>query len=231
MGKNRYCKDNLKDIKRQAICMRNQSATYNEINRLLGVPKGTLRGWFKKAEASGKLRSRLLTGNQMKWAQNIITYNKKRALVAREKAEDIRRQAADKVAKLSDRDLALVGIALYWAEGDKRSRWRLDFSNSEPAAIRLMMKFFREICEVPEEKFKPWVQIHQNISAKKAIGFWSKITNIPPDRFTIQNQTSKSSKSKRPGDRLPYGTLHIRIHGGELANRVKGWVEGLARQV
>jgi len=63
-----------------AIKMRRQGKTYNEINRLLSIPKSTLSGWFRGVELSLVVKNRLWTNNQKKWAQSITDYNKKRAI-------------------------------------------------------------------------------------------------------------------------------------------------------
>ncbi|MBI5123978.1 MAG: hypothetical protein HZA72_00990, partial [Candidatus Omnitrophica bacterium] len=62
-----------------AIKLRKQGKTYNEITTSLSIPKSTLSGWLKGLEISARIKNRLWTNAQKKWAQSITNYNKKRA--------------------------------------------------------------------------------------------------------------------------------------------------------
>lgn len=213
-----------------AIQLRRQGKTYNEINRLLNIPKSTLSGWFNGLEIPEKIKKRLWSAAQKKWAQSITDYNKKRALNILSKTNEIQQRISKEIGKLKKRELMLIGAALYWAEGDKKNRWRVRFSNSDPAIIVLIMKFFREICKIKEHKFIARIQIHSDILEKKARLFWSKISNIPLRQFRkTLIIISKSSKLKRPFNTLPYGTMQINISDVNLVNRIKGWIFGLSK--
>ena len=210
--------------------MRRQGKTYNEINRLLDIPKSTLSGWFEGLEISARIKKRLWSNAQKKWAQSITNYNKKRALDVFNRNNEIQQRISKEIDRLTKRELMLIGTALYWAEGDKRARWHCKFSNSDPEIIKIIMKFFRNVCKVPENKFRAYVQIHPNISEQKAKVFWSKISEIPLAQFDkTLTSISKSSKFKRPPNTLPYGTFSVRISNVNLINRIKGWILGLSK--
>ncbi len=220
----------MRQDKPKAIQLRKQGKTYNEINRLLAIPKSTLSGWFNGLEISPVIKRRLWTSNQRKWAQSITNYNKKRASDIFNRNSEFQQKIAKEIGGLTKRELMLIGSALYWAEGNKKNRWCVRFCNSDPAIITLTMRFFREICRVNEEKFRANVQIHPNISEEKARIFWSKISNISLSQFRkTLVAVSRSSKSKRPFNTLPYGTMQINISDVNLANRIKGWILGLSK--
>lgn len=122
----------------------------------------------------------------------------------------------------------MIGVALYWAEGYKRTKDTVVFCNSDPKMIILIMRFFREACDVEENKFRIQVHIHRNISVKKTTKFWSNITKVPICNFRKPlYQISKSSKNKRPKNRLLYGVCRIIIHDVNLVDKIKGWIKGL----
>ena len=210
--------------------MRKQGKTYNEINRLLGIPKSTLSGWFEGLEISARIKRRLWTRNQRKWAESITNYNKKRALDVFNRNNETQQRISKEIGRLTKRELMLIGTALYWAEGDKKQRWRCKFCNSDPKMIKTIMEFFRDVCKVPGNKFRAYVQIYPNISEQKAKIFWSKISGIPLKQFgKTQTAISKSSKFKRSSDTLPYGTFSVKICDVNLTNRIKGWILGLSK--
>ncbi len=124
--------------------------------------------------------------------------------------------------------MKLIGVSLYWAEGYKANSWRtVCFANSDPYMISLMMRWFREICEVKEDKFRLKLQTHNNTAVRNIETFWSEITGIPLSQFTKPTiKISKSSKLKR-GNTLPYGTIQIRVSETKLLTKIRGWIRGL----
>lgn len=209
--------------------LRRLGNTYSDISRALGgVSKSTPSVWFRDLRLSGAARRRLMSKAQQRWAENIIRYNKWRAQEARRRAEEAIARAASEIGELSRRELQLIGTALYWAEGSKGSRWRLRFTNTDACMVRLMMQFFRDICQVPTERFSAQIHLHPHVSERRALGFWSNLTGLSPRHFIRpQRVVSRRSRGKRPIRRLPFGTLHITIDNGDIRNRVMGWVQSL----
>ncbi|MBI5144622.1 MAG: helix-turn-helix domain-containing protein [Candidatus Omnitrophica bacterium] len=124
--------------------------------------------------------------------------------------------------------LKILGSALYWAEGYKQSINMVNFSNSDPAMILLMMRFFRNACKVPEDKFRALVHIHPHLNSRKAEMFWSDISGIPLKQFhKTQFGISKASKNKR--DTLPLGTFRIVICDTRLKAKIDGWIKGMQK--
>jgi len=129
-------------------------------------------------------------------------------------------------AKTSIETLRILGTALYWAEGYNASRNSVIFANSSPEMIKVMMRFFREVCNVPGSKFRGKVCIHPHLDVVKASRFWSNISGISQRQFNKPLlAVSRASKGKR--DTLPLGTFHIIISDVTCCSRIKGWIEGI----
>jgi transcriptional regulator with XRE-family HTH domain len=222
----------MRNDKNKAILLRKQGKSYNEIVKILGISKSTLSLWLRNIKMPVDIKRRFWNKARKKWAANIIKFNKERGKIAKQKAQQIQKLALRDVKKISKRELFLVGITLYWAEGFKKSRWAVVFSNSDPLMIRLMMRFFREICRIKENKFRAIVQIHPNVTSQKAINYWSKITKISKKQFQkTYSRLTPSSKRKRAFNVLPYGTLRISISDVRIINKIKGWIMGLEKFV
>lgn len=126
--------------------------------------------------------------------------------------------------------LKIIGSALYWAEGSKSEINMVNFSNSDPYMIGLMMQFFKRICKVPSSKFRGVVHIHPHLNRERARKFWSRISGIPPNQFhKTQIAVSRASKNKK--DTLPLGTFRIVISDTRLQSRIKGWIRGIKKLV
>lgn len=222
----------MRKDKNIAIKLRRQGKTYNAISSSLNIPKSTLSRWFLDLEIPASIKKRIWTNAQKTWAQSITLYNKKRALDSLRSAQEAQELSAKDVGRLTFRELMLVGAALYWAEGNKRDRWRIRFSNSDPAIIALMMRFFREICKVVEDKFIAEIHLYPHMPEEEIRLFWSRLTKIPLSQFRKSYYAvSKSSKLKRPNNTLPYGTLQINISDVKLVNYIKGLILGLSHAI
>jgi transposase-like protein len=221
-----------KQEKKKAVRLRRNGKSYNEISRKLDIPKSTLSLWFRKIEWNKELIRKIWDKKRKKCAENITLYNKQRAQIIKEQHLNFQKQNADTIKKLSEYELKLIGTALYWAEGSKNDRWVITFVNSDPEMIKIMMRFFKEVCRIPKERISFKIQIHPNISEKSAKLFWSKILNIPVNKFTkTLYQISKASKGKRPKRTLPYGTCRISIANVLLRNQIVGWIKGIINQI
>ena len=118
--------------------------------------------------------------------------------------------------------LFLPGLMLYWAEGDKSDlREEVKFSNSDPFMIQFMMRWFREVREIPEKKFRIALHIHTLHCRKKIEQFWAPITGIPLNQFH-KTQIKPTGLGQRR-NKLYNGTCAICIHDKNLFRRIKGW--------
>lgn len=229
----------MRNDKNTALKLRLQGKSYNEITGLLHVPKSTLSGWFTglvlSTPAKERIRQRVSKGS----IAGLLRRNKLQTHLAIQRARDIQALSSKEVGKLSKRELFILGIGLYWAEGYKRAIVKngkaktyhpVSLSNSDPKLVNIFLKFLREICAVDESKIHAGLRIYQHQNAEHLLNFWSGLTKIPKERFEkFYYGVSKSSLGKRPFNILPYGTIQIRINSTELYHKIMGWIEGLSK--
>jgi len=227
----------MRKDKASAIELRKQGFSYNEISAKLKIPKSTLSCWLSNIELSRKAKDRLSARVHEGSLAGLLKRNKNQTILAKQRADEIRRIAKIEALKLLSNKLFLTGTSLYWAEGYKKgahgSKWKaVDFANSDPDLIRIMMKFFRKICKVEDSKIKIQLIAHKNVDIKKAIQLWSNLTKIPKSQF-IKTCCAVSiySKSKRNKNSLTHGTVHIRINDVKLFFRIIGWIDGLKSKI
>jgi hypothetical protein len=90
------------------------------------------------------------------------------------------------------------------------------------------MRFYREICDVPDIKFRAQVLLHPHLDAPRAEKYWSNISGIPRSQFQkTSQQQNKASKGKK--DTLPMGTFTIGVYDTQLFLKIMGWMEGTYR--
>jgi len=202
----------------KAIKFRKNGLSYSEIRNSISVSKSTLSNWLKDIKLSKEHKSRL---SKLQATGYIgAKANQTKALLHH---KGIKEAARIEAIKLSKKTFFIAGLMLYWAEGSKRSG-QLQFSNSDPDMIKLMMKWFRTFCNVPEEKFRIGLFIHTLHIRKNCLGFWSKVTDLPLKQFNKPHIKPTIFSNKK--NKLYEGTCVIKVHSKDLLSKILGWIEG-----
>jgi hypothetical protein len=163
----------------------------------------------------------------------LIARNKDQTRLAEVRALEIRNKAAQEALELVKNPLFIAGVSLYWAEGYKKgahgSKWKcIDFANSDPDMIIIMMQFFQEFLKVTIADIKIQLIAHANINIDQEVIFWSQLTKVPESQFIKTSvAVSSYSKGKRAKNCLTHGTVHVRIYDVKHFFRLIGWIDGL----
>ena len=203
----------------RAVELRNNGLSYSEIRKSIDVSKSTLSLWLKDIGLTHEQKNRLtrLQATAYLGAKKIQA----RSLAHHKEIREAARKEAQ--GRLND-PFFIAGLMLYWAEGSKNAGSVL-FSNSDPEMIRLMMKWFRKFCDVPEKKFRIGFFIHSLHIKENYSDFWSKITSLPLSQFNrpyVKPTIFSIRKNK-----LYEGTCVIKIHNRDLLSRILGWIDGV----
>ena len=208
--------------KTEAVRLRKLGRSYKEIRKKLSISKGTLSLWLRDIGLTEKQKERLYVELRQKNAYRLAKFNQTKK---KERSKLIIAQAEKESVVLFRNPLFLSGLMLYWAEGDKsEDREAVKFSNSDPLIIKLMMRWFREICNIPEKKFRIALHIHELFCRKDVEKYWSKLTDIPFTQFHKTQIKPTSLRFRR--NRLYNGTCAIVINSKDLFRKIKGWKIG-----
>ena len=210
------------DEKKKAIQMREQGESIKVIAHKIGVAVSSVSLWVRDIQLTSGQRERLTLRGYS------VDAIEKRRLVrigrTRQRRQDLMDTAGKMIRNISRRDLWLIGVALYWGEGGKAYHGAARISNSDPAVIQIMMRFFREVCKVPQEKFNGHVHTFSHLNAAAAEQYWSSISGIPRSKF-YKTYSKPSVASKHKKDSLPYGTFQIYVNDTKLFFTIIGWIE------
>lgn len=142
--------------------------------------------------------------------------------------EKTKRQAAESIGELSDRELFMAGVALYWAEGQKskpyQRRESVVFINSDPGVIQVYLAWL-DLLDVPRERLRFRVMIHETADVAAAERYWADLVGI--NATALQSTTLKkhNPRTVRKNVGAAYrGCLVVRVlQGAELYCRIEGW--------
>lgn len=208
--------------------LRKNGRTFSEI--LVEFPflsKSTISEWVSGIELKPEQEKRIIQ-KQLKGRWLLMHINRKRHKDAIKNAERIMLKAKNEIGKITKRELLILGTALYWAEGTRKSRNVIKFCNSDTKMIILMMKFFRDICQIKESKFKCLLTLPSSINQKTALKFWSSVTKVPLTQFyKVSTRISKTRTGKVFNDNYK-GTLQIQVCDTDKLWRIQGLIMGLS---
>src|SRR5262245_38650491 len=151
----------------QAIGLRRQGWSVGDIAVELGIAKSTAWLWVRHLpldRESDRARSKVENARRLRdeyWSARRITRDQQR--------DAIQADIARSVGSLSERELLLLGAAIYWCEGTKTKPWQngggyLSFTNSDPVLIELFLRFL-ESCQVVRAGLSYRVSIHESADA------------------------------------------------------------------
>lgn len=209
--------------KTKALRLRQSGYSIKEIAAEVGVARSSVSLWVREIqlteEQSSKLAAKPFTSASVEKRRVTRLANEK------EKRLKIIQQAKNEITTITNKDLWLIGVMLYWAEGGKTQRI-VRFSNGDPEMIRIIMCFFRTVCKVPEDKFRGYIHIHPHLDYRSAEKYWSEISNIRLEQFfKTYRKPNISSQNKK--NSLPYGVMDVYVLSTELFLRITGWSQGI----
>jgi hypothetical protein len=212
------------ELKNTARLLRNKGIAISKIAMKLGVSKSTVSHWCEDIvlgkEQLSKLYKRNLKGayaNRKKKQQFIDFYKLK---------------GKEIIGELSERDLLVACISLYWAEGSKKCKFKI--TNSDPRMILFMFECFKRIFYVRKEEFMPRLSINiiHAYRIQDVLQFWSNLLELPIEQFgnPVLIKTKQNKVYNNHG--TYFGVLHLGVRKGTLLKyRMLGLIEALKMSV
>ncbi|TXL86846.1 hypothetical protein [Streptomyces sp. IB2014 016-6] len=209
------------DLRAKARELRLQGLTYDQIELELGCSKSSISLWVRdlpKPEpryTNEERRARMNAGlARLRAAQDVDRHETKRL-------------AREEVGKLSDRELFLIGVGLYWAEGTKDKsysrREALYFINSDPNMIKTYLRWL-ELLGVTRERMRLRVSIHESADVPAAEAFWADLVGVNVSAFQKATLKKHNPTTKRKNTADTYrGCLIIYVtKSADLYRRMEG---------
>ncbi len=220
-------------LKERAINLRRRGFSYSEILKLIPVAKSTLSLWLRNVGLSKSQIQKLSNKKLAAAHRGGEARRSKRLAITRE----ILKRAAREIGSVSQRELWLMGIMLYWAEGSKEKDQRpglgVQFTNSDPQMIKIFLKWLTEICKVQQHEICFDIFIHENSknNIDQVIHHWSKSVDFPKSHFPhVYFKKSKIKTLRKNIGSSYYGLVKVRVKASSSLNRkIAGWVNGVVK--
>ncbi|WP_405561453.1 hypothetical protein [Streptomyces sp. NBC_01180] len=214
------------DVRAKARELRLQGMTYDQIQLELGCSKSSISLWVRDLPKPAPRYT-----DEERHARMNAGLAQLRATQDQERQET-KRSASDAIGRLSDRELLIAGVALYWAEGAKDKPYRrsevLQFINSDPNVIKLHLHWL-ELLEVPRDRMHFRVSIHESADVAEAERFWADLVGMDVSVFKKATLKKHNPKTTRKNTAETYrGCLVVYVtKSAELYRRMEGTWYGI----
>lgn len=169
-------------LKNKAEKLRRFGYSYKQIYSKFQIPKSTLSTWF-----GSKYPGIFDKQKQLEHLSRIRV----KALATNKKRKELEQTGLEKKVKCEIQSypikntgfLKSILSSLYWAEGSKYHRSPVVFTNTDPRLAKLFITLLRKCYSIDESKLRIRLHLHYYHDVKKSEKFWSKLLDVPLNKF------------------------------------------------
>ena len=209
--------------------LRLKGESIGNIANLVNCSKGSVSVWCNSILLS-KIQKNILTLNSKAGAnKGRLRANENKKIERLDRLNKYKNIGINKIGLISQRELFLIGAALYWAEGGKTQRVTT-FINSDPKMVLILVKWLKYCLNISTDRLTCRIEINE-INKDRLTNiqkYWSILTNIPTEQFTKPSlKHAKLSKIYENSDNY-FGSLQIKVRKGTNLNyEILGYIDGL----
>ncbi len=218
-------------IRARALVLRAEGKSIKHIARMLSVSTGSVSQWCKDVLLTDDQRAHLVQRQRIAAARALAPWIAKNQALKRDDMAFQRKLGIGDVGTLSRRDLLFFGLGLYWGEGYKRGSQEWGFTNSDPAIIRVILRWLDQCYQIKRDRIIARLTLnnHYRGLAASITNSWVKETTIPVGQFAAPTYITAYGKSNLDA-RTYRGTLRIKVRRGtSLRRRILASIERAAR--
>lgn len=188
-----------------------QQLGYGAIAKELKVSKSTLSRWLQDMPLS---EDRILTLRRDAWGRGEAKRERFRQTMRAKRDERERLiylQQKRKFSNISKEALYIAGLLLYEAEGDKKSRSDIAFTNTDPAMVFFFARWIVRFLGMPKKKLRIQLHLYENMDIRAEESFWIKQLGLTTKQLWKSQVRPLRPKSFSYRDTSRHGTCKLYI--------------------
>lgn len=213
-------------LRAEAIKLRLQGYTYSQIKGELKLAKGTLSNWLKNLPLSENTIKLLSKNKEISEDIRIEKFRQTARNKWINRLSKVLETQRKEVLPLSEQELFLAGVCLYWGEGSKQ-RNIVAISNTDPRIIKFVFYWMTVILKVPKDKLQVRLHLYSDMDVKVEVRFWSQVLSIPENQFRrpyIKKTTREGLTYKSFG----HGTCNLICFSVTLSEKIAMTIKAIS---
>ncbi len=179
-----------------------QQLSFGEIRKQVHVSKGTLSKWLEDYPLT---EGRILELRRAGWKKGEASRERfRRTMRAKSDARDrkVYERQMKRFVKISKESLFIAGLMLYVAEGDKKTKADIAFTNTDPILVRFFVRWIVRFLELPKDKMRIQLHLYEGMDIQAEEKFWldqaglkrnqlwkSQVRALRPNSFSYKNSS------------------------------------------
>lgn len=213
--------------RQKAINLRLQGWTYGAIKKELGLPKSTLSDW---------LRNYPLTGEQLLLLQKNKAISReiaieKTSIVKQKKRENrlhtLYQAEQKKWMQLSQREIQIAGLFLYWGEGGKTMWEQIFLNNTDPQVVKFALYWLVKGLGISKQRVTIKLQLYNDMDQKAEMTFWSEELHMPLSQFG-KPYIKQSKRVDITHKGFGHGTCGLLVNDTRLKEKIMMGIKAIA---
>ncbi|MDD5721522.1 MAG: hypothetical protein PHT16_03740 [Candidatus Pacebacteria bacterium] len=211
--------------------MRESGKSLGDISKKIHVTKSTLSFWCKDIILTESAIIKIKTKGKVKSIRGLLRYSelKRKERITRNILQ--KQKGAEDLGALSNRDILMIGLGLYWGEGYKYENGEFGFTNSNPHMIRFYFKWLK-LWNVEKDSLIFRLTLNEFFRKKeyKIKSFWINFLGIKKEQFskTTFIQTNLKKASLKNMEKYK-GILRVKVRKGTSArNKILGAIDHIS---
>jgi hypothetical protein len=211
------------ELRRKAITLRLQGQSYSQIKKQLLISKSTLSRWLKDHPLTAARLKELRAPNESRIEKFRITMQQKRTL----RLGEYYKNESLKWLPLTEKELFLAGLFLYWGEGHKANNHSIGITNSDPTLLNFALKWLVTSLKIDKNSIKVYLHLYSDMDIEKERLYWSETLNLPQTQFN-KPYIKKSTRGQLDHKGFGHGTCSLVTYGVETKERILMAIKAIA---
>jgi len=218
--------------RRKARKLRKQGQSIKVIAKKLSVSPSSVSSWCRDVVLTPKQIAELERRHKDPHYGDRLAYIQMRKRETDAKIKRLAKEGIAEIDTLNNKELFLVGIALYWAEGFKKDS-QAGLASSDPDMIKVFIKWLQKCCgySINDLIFRVTANASHRHRIDQIQQFWSNVTKTPTLQFQKPFYQKVKWKKTYENPNQYYGVLRIKVRKStDFLRKIHGWIEGLKIQ-
>ncbi len=215
-------------IKNRAKILRKSGKGIYDIARILGLNPTTISYWCKDIELSELLIKKIKYTGMKKARAGMLLYTEKQRKTRIKRILREKEEGAMSIGNLSQRDIFMLGLGLYWGDGYKENNGELGFTNSNVRVMRFYLRWL-ELQGVIKKDLIFRLTINEIFKSqeKRLKKLWVRSLKVSAEQFSATTFIQTKLKKAIVARKNTYtGVLRVKVRqGGMLKNKILGALE------